>query len=72
VKIKITVKPGAKQNAVEKTASGGLMIAVKERAIEGRANKAVLRSAAEYFNIAPSRVKIVSGFVSRKKIIEVS
>ncbi len=48
------------------------VVAVKEPAIEGKANCAIEKALAEYFKIPGSRVKIVSGQKSREKIAEIS
>ena len=44
---------------------------VKEPPIEGRANEAVERALADYFGVAKSKVNIVSGQTSRKKVVEI-
>lgn len=47
------------------------IVAVKEPPIQGRANAAIIRALADYFGLAPSRVRIISGHTSRQKIIEI-
>ncbi len=47
------------------------VVAVKEPAKEGRANRAIEKALAEYLNVAPSRVRIVSGHSAKEKIVEV-
>lgn len=64
------VKPGAKQTSVEKQADGSFLIKVKERAVEGRANEAVLEAVADYFDIPKNRAMIIRGRQSRNKVIE--
>ena len=44
---------------------------VKEPPVKGKANQAIINVLAEYFKIASSRVKIVSGYASRQKTIEI-
>jgi uncharacterized protein YggU (UPF0235/DUF167 family) len=44
---------------------------VKEPPAEGKANHAVLRAVAEYYRVAPSDVRILSGHTSRRKLLEV-
>ena len=56
---------------MEKLSEGGYKVSVKELAKEGRANWGVERVLAVYFKIAPSRVRIISGQTSRKKIVEI-
>jgi hypothetical protein len=83
MKITILVKPGAKEEKVEKceivalgamtrhSTGNCLKVHVKEPAKEGRANWAVERLLAAYFKVPPSRVRIISGQTSRKKIVEI-
>lgn len=47
------------------------VVAVKERPTGGQANRAIERAIAEYFHVAPSRVRIVAGHASREKIVEI-
>lgn len=54
------------------TFDASFMVSVKEPAKEGRANRAIEKAIAEYFNIPPSRVRIVSGEASKEKVIEVN
>lgn len=44
---------------------------VKEPPLEGRANKRVVELLAEYFKIPPSKVKIIQGFKSKEKVLEI-
>lgn len=71
MKIFVRVKPAAKENKVEKIDDTNFKVQVKEPPVEGRANMAVIRALAEYFGVTQSDVKIVSGFTSRLKTIEI-
>ncbi|MDO8570943.1 MAG: DUF167 domain-containing protein [Candidatus Daviesbacteria bacterium] len=44
---------------------------VKEPPLEGRANTRVIELISEYFKVAPSKVKIIQGFKSREKVLEI-
>lgn len=66
MKISIVVKTNAKENKVDLP-----KIFVKEPAKEGKANEAVIKLLAEYFNVSKLRVSIVLGLKSKKKIIEI-
>ena len=44
---------------------------LRERAHDGEANKALVKTIAEYFGIAKSRVSIKSGAGSRNKRVEI-
>jgi len=71
MKIFVKVKPGAKVEKVEKTDDSHFTVSVKEPPIQGRANQAIIKVLAEYFGVAFSSVKIISGFTSRQKIIKI-
>ncbi|MDE2019446.1 MAG: DUF167 domain-containing protein [Patescibacteria group bacterium] len=73
-------KPGAKTAFIKKIGPVGLfdggrepyfLVAVKERAVEGKANRAIEKAVAEYFKTSVSRVRIVRGQSAREKVIEV-
>ncbi len=71
MKISVKAKAGAKKEGVLKIGASEFKISVKEPAKEGRANEAIARALADYFEVAPSRVRLLSGFTSRQKIFEI-
>lgn len=70
MKIAVRVKP---RSRVEEVSGEGdsYVVRVKEPPVEGRANRAVLRLLASHLGVPESRLRIVSGFSSRNKVIEV-
>jgi len=72
MRINVKVKPGAKEECIEKTGETDYFVSVKELPIQGRANEAVLRALSDYFNLPKANFRIVSGFTSRNKIIEIN
>lgn len=71
MRIFVKVKSAAKEEKVEKIDEVNFYVQVKEPPVEGRANMAVVKALADYFSVAQSGVRIVSGFTSRLKIIEI-
>ena len=71
MKISVFAKPKSKKEFVKKISDFTYQVAVKEEAKEGKANKAVIKSLAEYFNIPKSSISIVSGENIKQKIIEI-
>ena len=71
MKIFVKAKPRAKIAKVEKITDNSFIVAVTEPPEEGRANAAITKALAEYFDTAPSRVRIVAGQTHRQKIIEI-
>ncbi len=49
-----------------------LQVSVKEPPIAGRANMAIIKAVAGHLGVAPSRVRIISGFTSKQKILEIN
>lgn len=71
-KIRIQVKPQAKQNRVERLEAGSYRVEVKAPADEGRANAAVIEALKEYFRLPKKCFRLTAGRTSRLKTIEIS
>lgn len=71
MKLIVKVKPGAREERVERVDGSRFIVSVKARALEGRANAAALKALAKFLDIAPSRLRIVSGLAYKEKIVEV-
>ena len=66
--VSVRVKPGSRKGPlVETGADGALTIYVREPAVDGKANAAVLRLLAEHLGVPRSRIELVSGATSRLK-----
>ena len=67
-----TVKPGSSKGPlVETDSDGALTVYVRDRAVDGKANEAVVRVLAEHFGVPRSHVELVSGASSRHKRFKV-
>ena len=71
MKINVKAKPGSREEKVEKIDENNFVVSVKEPPEKGKANEAIRNALAVYFKTASARVKIVSGYSSRNKIIEI-
>jgi len=71
MKIQVKVKPGSKTEELSREGDS-FIVKVKEPPKEGRANQAVIKLLAEHFSVPQSHVRILSGFRSRNKVIEVA
>jgi len=71
MKINVKAKPNAREEKVERIDESNFVVSVKEPPEKGRANEAIRNALAVYFRIASSGVKIISGYSSRNKIIEI-
>jgi len=70
VKIQVKVKANSKTEEISQEGNK-LIVKVKEPPKEGRANQAVIKLLAEHFEVSQSQVRILSGFKSKNKTIEV-
>jgi len=71
MKIQVKVKPSSKTEDISREGYS-FIVKVKEPPKEGKANQAVIKLLAEHFGVPQSQVRILSGFRSRNKIIEVA
>jgi uncharacterized protein (TIGR00251 family) len=67
--IKVKVQPRAKKVGVEKIDEGTYKVRVHAAPEKGAANKEVLVSLADYFDVPPSTIKIIRGKTSRTKLV---
>jgi uncharacterized protein len=69
----VRVKPGSRKGPlVEVGDDGELTIYVREPALEGKANDAVIGLLAKHLDVARSRIEIVTGATARVKRFRVS
>ena len=68
-RIEIKVQPRAKRNAVEDV-DGLLTVRVTAPPEDGKANDAVRDLLAKHFDLPRSKVRIVRGLTSRRKVVE--
>ena len=71
MKIQVKVKPNSRTEEVSQEGDS-FIVKVKEPPKEGKATQAVIKLLAEHFGISQSQVRILSGFRSKNKVIEVA
>jgi len=71
MRLRIRVKPGAREEKVSREPDGSLLVSVRARAQEGKANEAVVKAVAKFLRVPKTSVRIVSGLSSRTKMLEV-
>ena len=69
--INIRVIPNAKRNNVSEE-QGKLKVHVSAPAVDGKANKALIKVLAEYFKIKKNDIQIIKGLKSREKIVKIT
>jgi uncharacterized protein YggU (UPF0235/DUF167 family) len=70
VRLTVDVKPASHRPGITRT-GGGVVVAVRARAIDGRANAAVIAAVAAWLGLPPSRVTIERGVQGRTKRLAV-
>ena len=69
--INVRVIPNAKKNNVSEE-HGKLKVHVSAPAVDGKANKTLIKVLAEYFEIKKNNVRISKGLKSREKVVEIA
>jgi len=71
VQLTVRVKPGSRRGPLVEETADGLVVHVRERAVEGAANDGVVKALAAHFGVAPRDVEILRGHTARIKRVEV-
>ena len=69
ITIRLFVKPGSKEDAILDVKEDRLRISLKERALEGKANQALINFLARVLSTTKSSVTLVKGERSRQKTV---
>ena len=72
MKITVQLKPRAKEEKLEKVDDFNFKVWVKEPPIENRANFALARIMADYFEVPLNQIKIIGGVKSKIKILDIA
>ena len=71
MKISVKARPNSREEKIEKIDQVHYIVFVKEPPKKGKANEAIRNALAVYFNVASARVRIVSGYSSHNKVVEI-
>ena len=71
MKIYVTAKPGSRKEYFRKVDGTHYIVAVKEPPVAGRANRAIIRSLAQFFSKPPYQIHILHGLASKQKVVDV-
>lgn len=73
MKVNVQIKPNStKGPLVESQPDGSLIVYVREVAVEGKANEALIKILAKHYKVPKTRLKIVYGATSKHKLIEIN
>lgn len=71
MKIGLTVKPNSKKGPLVEETEGGLVVYVREPAVDGKANTAVVKLLSKYFDVPKTGIRILKGQSGRSKLVEI-
>ena len=71
MRITVKLKPGSKEERVEKTGENEFSIRVNPPAREGKANQRLIELLSEYFDIPKNRISILRGHKARNKVLDI-
>ena len=71
MRLEIRVRPGSARPAVGGAHAGRMLVAVHERAVDGKATQAALTALAGALGVPVRRLRLVRGATSRDKLVEV-
>lgn len=71
MKIEVVVHPNSKNPRVEKDLTEMIHVFVNAPPLEGKANRAVVESLAEYLKVKKSKIVLIRGQKSKSKVFEV-
>ena len=69
--IKVKIIPGSSKNKIIGIYADTLKIAITSPPVEGKANKKCISYLSKHFDIAKSKIEILSGKNSRNKLIKI-
>jgi uncharacterized protein len=70
-RISLYVQPGASKTQIAGMHDGLIKVRVAAPPVEGAANQALVEFVAKRLSIPKSRVRVVSGLTSRRKVLEI-
>ena len=69
--VRVKVKTNAKKDSVEAGPKDSLIVSVREKPQENRANERVIQLVARHFGVSPKQVRIVSGHQRPSKALRI-
>lgn len=69
--LELHVQPGAARSEFAGMHGERLKVRLAARAVDGKANEALIEFLAEHYNVPRSSVRITAGFKSRRKRVEI-
>ena len=75
MKYTVHVKPGSRKESIEWVENllweKTLVVKIREKPVDGEANKWLIEALSEFFDVPKSRINIVQWHTSREKVVEI-
>ena len=71
MKIVVKAKPSSREDKIEKIDDNNYVVYVKAPPMDGKANAAIIKLLANYFDVSPSLVEIISGVMAHMKVVQI-
>jgi len=71
IKVKVKIVPGSSKNKIIGAYNNALKISIAAPPVEGKANKKCIAYLAKYFDVAKSKIEIISGQTGKSKLIKI-
>lgn len=69
--LELHVQPGASRTELAGMHGDRVKVRLAARAVDGKANEALIKFLAEYYNVSKRDVRITAGLKSRRKRVEI-
>ncbi len=69
--VKVKIVPGSSRNKIIGAYINALKISIAAPPVEGKANKKCIAYLAKFFEVAKSKIEIISGQTSKNKLIKI-
>jgi uncharacterized protein (TIGR00251 family) len=70
--ITVRVKPGSRKGPLVSSDGGVTTVYLQQRAVDGKANAALVQVLAAHFGVSKSRVDILRGHTGRIKVVRIA
>jgi len=70
--IKVKVISSSRHPEIKKLENGTFIVKVKEKALEGKANQAVINALSAYFKVKKQDISFLRGLKLKNKLIEIN
>jgi len=71
ITVKVKIVPGSSKNKIIGVYNKALKITITAPPVDGKANKKCIAYLAKYFDVAKSKIEIISGQTSKNKLIRI-